>query len=706
MQKTNRSIRNRRIAIALCILINVVIAFLTSLFKLPMYFDTIGTIAIASMTGLFPGILVAVITNLLCGFFNEYALYYSIINVLIAIVTAWFVRYKKYEKILWLFEYVLVLAAISGILGTAVQWVLMSGPQFDDVAEAAAALSQKTNFNYFISATIVNIGLSFVDKTITVFCAFFCIRFIPEEKRKAMWASGWKQTPLTDDVISTITEKRGMQSVRGKMGLLISAVSVTLVLVMSWISINEYYKKTMEQYTTDALNATRLAAEFIDGDSIELYLRKGESAPGYQETKNLLYKIRDNATGVKYLYVLKISKKEYTFVFDLDTDDEPGNPLGYTNPIEEAFEPILTKLLAGEEIDPIESDDTYGWLLTTYYPVKNSAGKTVCYVGADVSMSYLSDYTIEFLVKSLIIFAGFFILVYGYALSASGYSLVYPLSTITMSAKDFVENIGDQKSVDKSVKNIRAMNIHTGDEVEELYLAICRMEANMAEQIRDIRHYADATAKMQNGLIITMADMVESRDSDTGSHVQKTAAYVKIILKGLKKKGYYESKLTAKYMADVEMSAPLHDVGKINISDVILNKPGKLTDEEYEIMKTHTTAGKEIMENAISTVEGENYLKEARNMAAYHHERWDGKGYPEGLHGEVIPLSARVMAVADVFDALTSARIYKPAFPIEKALEILQEDSGTQFDPKCVEVFMDSLPEVKQVLRKYNRPEL
>ena len=139
---------------------------------------------------------------------------------------------------------------------------------------------------------------------------------------------------------------------------------------------------------------------------------------------------------------------------------------------------------------------------------------------------------------------------------------------------------------------------------------------------------------------------------------------------------------------------------------LVLNKPGKLTDEEYEIMKPHTTAGKRIIEKAISTGKGENYLKEARNMAAYHHERWDGKGYPEGLHGEVIPLSARIMAVADVFDALTSARVYKPAFPAGEGLEIINGGGkGTQFDPKCVEVFMDSLPEVKVILRKYNRDE-
>ncbi len=154
-------------------------------------------------------------------------------------------------------------------------------------------------------------------------------------------------------------------------------------------------------------------------------------------------------------------------------------------------------------------------------------------------------------------------------------------------------------------------------------------------------------------------------------------------------------------MSDVVRSAPLHDVGKIKIPDRILNKPGKFTDEEYEIMKTHTTAGKQIMDSVISTVEGENYLMEARNMAAYHHERWDGKGYPENLSGEDIPLSARIMAVADVFDALSSPRVYKPAYSLEKSLEIIQEGNGSHFDPKCVEVFLESIDEIKGVLKKF-----
>ena len=201
---------------------------------------------------------------------------------------------------------------------------------------------------------------------------------------------------------------------------------------------------------------------------------------------------------------------------------------------------------------------------------------------------------------------------------------------------------------------------------------------------------------------MTMADIFENQEIDSRAHIQKTAEYVRIMLEGLRKKGYYTEKLTDKFINDVEISAPLYDIGKVKIPSSILNKPEELTDEEEKIMETHTTEGKKILENAISTVEGENYLKEARNMAAYHHENWDGTGYPLGLHGEVIPLSARIMAIADIFDELTSPRVYRSAETAAEALEELKKGAGTRFDPKCVEVFEDSFTEVKNVLRKYS----
>ena len=157
-------------------------------------------------------------------------------------------------------------------------------------------------------------------------------------------------------------------------------------------------------------------------------------------------------------------------------------------------------------------------------------------------------------------------------------------------------------------------------------------------------------------------------------------------MKKMKEKGIYADEMTDEFMEDVANSAPLHDVGKIQVSDLILNKTERLSDEEYAIMKGHTSAGSGIISSAMSLVSDTGYLKEAQNLAAYHHERWDGKGYPSGLSGEEIPLSARIMAVADVFDALVSKRSYKDAFSVEKAMEIIKEGAGTQFDPLIAEI--------------------
>ena len=146
----------------------------------------------------------------------------------------------------------------------------------------------------------------------------------------------------------------------------------------------------------------------------------------------------------------------------------------------------------------------------------------------------------------------------------------------------------------------------------------------------------------------------------------------------------------------------MHDIGKIKVPDSILNKPGKLTDEEFEIMKTHTSAGNEIIQQAMELVSTDSgYLKEAKNLATYHHEKYNGKGYPVGLSGEDIPLSARVMAVADVFDALVSRRSYKEPFSFEKAMQIIEEGSGSHFDPNIVKAFFEAKDKVKEVSEKF-----
>ena len=223
--------------------------------------------------------------------------------------------------------------------------------------------------------------------------------------------------------------------------------------------------------------------------------------------------------------------------------------------------------------------------------------------------------------------------------------------------------------------------------------------AILKEQAEEYKKQTDAIEKLQNGLILVLADLVESRDKCTGDHIKKTAEYVRIIMEQLIEDNVYVNELTDSFVEDVVRSAPLHDIGKIQVPDAILNKPGRLSPDEFEIIKTHTTAGRDIISSAIDMVSEEEsgYLYEARNLAYCHHEKWNGSGYPQGLVGENIPLSARIMAVADIFDALISKRSYKEPMPFEEAIGIIKDSSGTHFDPKIVDSFIKAEDKIRRV---------
>ena len=710
MKERSHGVRQKRVRrenlVIIGVAVNVILSYLMAKSGIPLFLDTMGTIGVTVVGGVFPGIVCAVITNIICMFFNGDAIYFVAVNVLIALATAWFARKYPLKTVVRAALLALLLSAVSGILSGLIQWGLIQDAQYAVVGQNARSLAAAVNIPYVLAFFLTNTVVNILDKGISVFVVYLVTKYlIPEEKLKRLQGLSWKQRAMERDEVEALKSwSRDVgHPMQARLTRMLVSSALIIVFVTAFISARLYYESEKREKAEIAEKAAQLSADFIDISMLDEYIEKGEAAPGYRETKNRLERIRSSLSDVTYLYVFVVRDEGFQFVFDLDTEDLPAYEVGQIVEVEEELIPYLDKLKEGEALEPIETSDLFGWLQTIYYPVKNEAGKTVCYVGADVSLDYMANYIKDFLMKVILILSGFFILIIYYSIWSTERYITYPISSMAVSVDHFSKAGEDQEVLDANVKEIRALDIHTGDEVEKLYQAICRMTLYQAEQMRSLRRLSESTAKMQDGLIVTMADMVEGRDTDTGAHVQKTAAYVKIIVEGLKRKGYYAEKLTPKFISDVERSAPLHDVGKIHVSDKILNKPGPLTEDEFEDMKTHTTMGKKIMENAISTVQGENYLKEARNMAAYHHERWDGAGYPEGLHGEVIPLSARIMAVADVFDALTSPRVYKPAYPLDEALAIIEEGSGTQFDPKCVEAFMDSLAEVKVVLKKYNQ---
>lgn len=685
------------------IMINVMLAFLMDKMGMPLFLDAIGTIAVAAVGGLFPGILTAVMTNAICGIFDQNAVYFGFLNALIAIFTVWYIRKFSQKKISSFIMYILIVAFVSGSISAVINWNLLDGAQVAKNSETTELFASIIGGNLFLAYYIYTLLRNILDKGLSAAVAWLLLILIPDNILHRLERGNWKQEPLSRDEILKL--KVWGKDTRHSMGRRTTAIvistSLILIVVTGWIGFGLYFNNTKQEKTIDALNALRLSADVIDPEKINGFIAAGEDAEGYLETQELLRKIKRASASVENMFFVKFEKNAGRRIFDLNSDKGEAIPVKID--YDENFLEYLPQFLAGENVQPIEHGSMRHWTRSIFYPIKDSGGRVVCYGVADISITNMQGYMKSFMTKAFFILLGFFILVIAHNLWVTNVTMVYPIRSMAKCVNDF-SNLGyEQEQLDKNVKSIRALKIETQDEVEELYNSICNMTLNLSEQMRDLRRLSDTTAKMQDGLIVTMADMVENRDSDTGAHIQKTAAYVKIIVEGLQKKGYYAEKIDAKFISDVVRSAPLHDIGKINIPDAVLNKPGKLTDEEFEIIKTHTTVGKKIMEDAISTVMGENYLKEARNMAAYHHERWDGKGYPDGLHGEIIPLSARIMAVADVFDALTSPRVYKPAFPLDKALDIIKEGKGTQFDPKCVEVFLDNIPEVKVILKKYNR---
>lgn len=214
------------------------------------------------------------------------------------------------------------------------------------------------------------------------------------------------------------------------------------------------------------------------------------------------------------------------------------------------------------------------------------------------------------------------------------------------------------------------------------------LEEKVRQQDDIISSSLQRLAGIQDKLIESMAILVESRDINTGNHIQNTRKYTELVIAELQKEGVFPELNNADYAKEIALASTLHDIGKIFISDMILNKPGKLSNEEFDIIRTHTVLGKEIVDETFAFNEDSTLVNTVADIVYGHHERWDGTGYPRGLAGEEIPLSARIMAVADVFDALVSKRSYKDPFNVRRSLEMIAQESGTHFDERIVSAFI------------------
>ena len=679
------------------ILLNFAFSRLAGALNAPLYLDSVGTILTGALGGYVPGILVGFITNFITGLEDFTNTYYGVLNVMIGAMAAFMAKRNMYRRFPHVLLTVLVFALTGGALGSVLTWMLYGGGFGQGITASLGHWFYDSGIrNIFWAQLSADFLIDLLDKGVSVVTVSVIVLLMPKKVRRFYNRSGWKKDRGLKKHTLAGGGHRGL-SLRTKIIACVAAAICAVGFAVAYVSVHQYHDASLEEQAGFVGDLTQMAASSIDPEKVDSYLAEGEAAEGYTETKKALQRLWESSENIQFVYAYRILADGCHVVFDVDTPEYPGGKPGDIIPFDESFEKLIPDLLAGKRIDPIVTNDTYGWLLTAYEPVYNADGKCVCYAAADVSMPRLITNERIFVTRILSLFTSVSILLLAVGIYLVKYGIINPVNAMTEAASDFAYDSEEARK--DTLQRMRELDIRTGDEIEVLYESLTKTNEDTVGYISESQKKNETINRLQTGLIFVMADMVESRDKSTGSHIRNTAEYVRIILEEMKREGFYADLLTDSYIEYVVYSAPLHDIGKIGVSDTILNKPGKLTDEEFGQMKAHTVIGGKMIDAAIRQLAGENtgYLKEARNLAVAHHEKWNGKGYPYGLKGEEIPLSARVMAVADVFDALISARVYKPGMPVDQALDIIRKESGEQFDPKAVQAFLNCEAQVRAV---------
>lgn len=702
----NRRDKNRWITgiivFVFTIILNLFLGFICVKIGLPPLFSIAGSMVIAILAGYMPAVWVVLISHLVISYYIDDFLDYSLINILIIIVTAYYAQKGYFKKISRIFTYILLTALISAAVSTLIvaetggvdETVLESNLIIGDVIASPLGMLVISSSLIFLTAIPVQI--------ICLAFAFFVVRILPVDIKDILSECGWLQKPITGDELERL-DKTKTRVISTKTVFIIAIIStcLTVLFFVAAIGSRLFIDHTRQEHEKIAVGVSEMVASMVNGDRIDQYIASGGQGKEYDKILSEMESIREISNDIEYVYVYKIMPDGCHVVFDLDTENVVAAEVGEIVPFDTSFEQYVPTLLAGGEIEPFVSDETYGWLLTSYTPVYNSQGETVCYAGCDISMEYLSRYTRQFFIRLLIMCIGMIIVIIFTGLWIAKFRIIYPVKSMVERSRFFTYDSEEARRT--NVQLLEDLEICTGDEIERLYRSFLKVTKDSMNSFSTMQQKTDYIEKVQTNLIVILADMVENRDESTGDHIKKTSMYTHIIMRQMRKNGMHSNVLTDEFIDNVYKSAPLHDIGKIRITDAILNKPGKFTPEEFEIMKLHSSYGGEIITRLIESLPQASYLETARDIALYHHEKWDGNGYPEGLKGEEIPLSARIMAVADVFDALISDRVYKKAFTFEKAVDIIQEESGTHFDPGVVKAFIDAIDEVRETAKLQKR---
>ena len=375
--------------VLICLAINFILSKIASLTSIPFYFDCIGTILAAMIGGFLPGVIVGFFTNIISSIGEPTNIYYGVVNVLIAICAAAFSQKGTLRQLSWKFIVpVLYFTVIGGGLGSVITWGLFGNTMGEELASSLAGrIYMNVVSDAFFAQLYAGLIVDLPDKLISTLVAFLIYKNYPNNLR-----------PRRNELDVAAIAKKGI-SLSGKISLSVTAIFIVAAAVVSFVSFRQFRETMIEQEKKYAQDVASFASTLVDPNLIDEYIERQNAAEGFYRTNRYLGLIWNSSEKIQYLYVYQIKPDGCHVVFDVDTPDMPGSETGEIIEFDESFDPYLDDLLAGRPIDPIITNDTFGWLLSAYVPIYDDSGKCTAYVCVDVSMPNIAEVEREFALR-------------------------------------------------------------------------------------------------------------------------------------------------------------------------------------------------------------------------------------------------------------------------------------------------------------------
>ena len=478
---------------------------------------------------------------------------------------------------------------------------------------------------------------------------------------------------------------KGKTPLRLKFFIIIVVVSALLCCVTISVAYLIHSHSVDERYDKLSKSVTNTVSGFISSEDIAKYL-SGENTLNYISDNNKIRHLKKTIPNIQSIAVYKMTDEGMQIVFDTASTDVKGG-LGKIKSYDNTWIKYKNNFLNKETVEKAEVLSKSGTTLMYCLPLTNSD----FYVCTGILKSVIDAEKDSFIsLNGKVLIAVTFVIL-AFALVLFEYRIIRPVKSICTTVEKAAS-----KSDNEFIYKIIETDLKTGNEIENIYKSLLKIYTSK------VRLHS-AIAKADENSVQSIMALIKRMDNFTSSHLDNSLQYVILIVNELRQREKYKDLISDKDVEELILAAPLHDIGKLAVPKEIVGKPGKLTAEEYEIMKKHSEYGGKIIEDLYLKDSDESYLRLAREIAIHHHEKWDGTGYPSQLKGEEIPIAVRIVSIADVFDALVSDRVYKKAYSFEKSFDIVVNQSGDFFDPEIIDAFVSIKKKIKAVHRRISK---